>query len=371
MSAVSKKIELQINPSTENNGRFIKTPNVVGQLSLRRDKPGGSMFPTQLGRFPIRVAQFILCWSCFPFCLSAQIEPQLVHEFNSPITDIVYYAPSARFFVTTPSQLSELDARGGSLQSVTLPIDQVTQILISPVEPQLLIAGGVPGQSGCLIQLDPTTLQITKSIAVLDDVVMGVAWNSRSQQTWGVGITGELFAIDWPTGKTRMVGHHAKAITSIAALRDASFVTTSEDMSIRVWDSHDVRLTRALNQHTDSVLGVVVLSDSVNDAGLPEMIATWSTDRTVRFWQPANGRLVRFVTLEQIPNCGCWLPGSQSLIVGDRTGSLHWIDWKTAQVQQSRVVADDWISAIESDSNNEFLWVGTMRGRLYRVPNPK
>ena len=352
MSAVSRTIELPINRGTETN---------------QSDHFGSKR---NLG-LPIKIMQVVLCWGCFPLSISAQIEPQRVHEFNSPITDIVYHAPSARFYVATAGQLSMLDARGGSLQTVSLPIDQVTQISISPVEPQLLIAGGVPGQSGCLIQLDPTTLQISKSIDVLDDVVMGVAWNARSQHIWGVGNTGELFAIDWPTGRTRIVGQHAKSSTAIAQLRDASFVTTSEDMSIRVWDSQDVRLLRALNQHTDSVLGVVVLGEPLSDSGTHESIATWSTDRTVRIWQPASGRLVRFVTLEQVPNCCCWLPVSQSLIVGDRTGSLHWIDWKTAQVQQSLVVADDWISAIESDSNNEFLWVGTMRGRLYRVLNRK
>jgi WD40 repeat protein len=56
-------------------------------------------------------------------------------------------------------------------------------------------------------------------------------------------------------------------------------------------------------------------------------------DRTVRFWQPTIGRLLRFVKLPSEPRAVAWTNDGKSAIVACVDGRVRVVDPETAEVR--------------------------------------
>jgi hypothetical protein len=62
------------------------------------------------------------------------------------------------------------------------------------------------------------------------------------------------------------------------------------------------------------------------------MVASISEDRTVRFWQPTLGRMVRFARFKAQPVAAQWTRDGKSLVVAFADRSVRRIDPDTARV---------------------------------------
>ena len=88
-----------------------------------------------------------------------------------------------------------------------------------------------------------------------------------------------------------LTGHSRSVDTTCLLENGKTLVSSGSDQSLRVWDLETGKLIRSLNQHTKPVHALAAKPA----AGSLPMVASASGDRTIRFWQPTIGRMVRFV----------------------------------------------------------------------------
>jgi WD40 repeat protein len=98
-------------------------------------------------------------------------------------------------------------------------------------------------------------------------------------------------------------------------------VTGSRDHSIRLWDLERGTLLRTLDNHTAPVTALAARPARPG----PPWLASCGEDRTVRFWQPTIGRMVRIVRLGSIPLSITWTPDGERVLVGCRDGGAYLI----------------------------------------------
>src|SRR5690606_37488716 len=126
----------------------------------------------------------------------------------------------------------------------------------------------------------------------------------------------------------RILHGHSRGITALAYVPQGQFLVSGGiDQSLRVWELETGKLRHSLTIHTQPIEG---LASCPSATGLP-MVASCSDDRTVRFWQPTIGRLVRFIRLPAKPLCICWLNNGARIAAGCDDGSVYIIDPQTVR----------------------------------------
>ncbi|MEM7233425.1 MAG: hypothetical protein AAF517_14700, partial [Planctomycetota bacterium] len=155
---------------------------------------------------------------------------------------------------------------------------------------------------------------------------------------------------------------------------DAKFlVTVGRDRSVRTWAATTGAPLRNLSQHSHSV--VAVASRPQNGPGL-SVVATASEDRSVRFWQPQIGRMMRFVRLPSVPLGLSWSHDGQRLAVSCRDGRVRWIDPVEVRILEERTALAGWAYSIatlpKSRDKTTAVIVGGHGGEVRRLefPNP-
>ena len=100
------------------------------------------------------------------------------------------------------------------------------------------------------------------------------------------------------------------------------------------------------------------------------MVASASVDKTVRFWQPTIGRMVRFARLEAQPLDIDWLPDGSRIAACCANGRVYLIDPETAEVTKEISAIEGWAYALAVHPSDGSLLVGGSSGRLKRI-NPQ
>jgi len=107
---------------------------------------------------------------------------------------------------------------------------------------------------------------------------------------------------------------------------------------VRVWDLHAGKVLSSLKGHTDEVGAVAMAPDE-------SVLATGSTDRSVRFWDASNGSQQGMIPAEHVGaavNTLVFSPDSKHLYVGmeQKWGILDWnLESKTARVLEGHTGA--------------------------------
>jgi WD40 repeat protein len=152
----------------------------------------------------------------------------------------------------------------------------------------------------------------------------------------------------------------------VCILKDGkTLVTGSLDQSLRVWDLATGAAQRMLNNHTGAV--VALAERPSQEAGALPVIASVGEDRTVRFWQPTIGRLVRWAKLPSAGLDAAWSPDGAVLYVSCRDGHLRRIDPDTVEVLADRPVLDVWAYSLAVHPGGRQILVGGQGGDLKAV----
>ena len=103
-----------------------------------------------------------------------------------------------------------------------------------------------------------------------------------------------------------------------------------------------------------------------NREQLVAALATAAGDRTIRFWQPSIGRMMRYVRLESEPLDIAWT-GESQIIASCVDGKARVVDTANVKVLQTIPVIKGWAYAVVTHPNDGSIAIAGSDGQLHRV----
>ncbi len=260
------------------------------------------------------------------------------------------------------------------LQRTKPPFSHLHDLAFSPGGTRLAIAGGEPHEKGSVEVVEWPGLKVVQRIEAGKDVVYSAAWNSDGKSLAMACADKTVRLHELASGKTREITDHSAAVLAVLAVLfvsvpdDASehqlLLSAGRDQSIRVFDAPTARPLRTLDNHTAAVNDLAL---SPAKGGRLPVVASAGQDKTVRFWQPSIGRLVRFAKVPAPPLAVRWLPGGDHVAVACTDGHLRVIDWQTLRIVLEKKVSDGWLTSLAVSPSGSHAVVGGERGELHAV----
>jgi WD40 repeat protein len=241
-------------------------------------------------------------------------------------------------------------------------------LAFSPDGKFLAAAGGAPAEEGSVEVYRWPALELAYRHEPHKDVIYAVAWRPDSQVFAAASADADVTVHDAATGKTirQLVGHSRAALTACYLPDGQRLVTAGADETLRLWDDQG-EIVRTLTNHTNAI-NHLALRPAIELQAQP-VIASASDDRTVRFWQPAIGRLVRFVRLDHVPQAIVWSADGATVLAVCSDGRLRTIDAETAELRDVHDAIDGVAYAIAVAPDGS-LAVGGANGQVRRLTFP-
>jgi WD40 repeat protein len=291
----------------------------------------------------------------------------------SPVTALVF-APEGKSLVAagqvgvTSYSWPELKQR----QRTKPPFSHLHDLAFSPSGTRLAIAGGEPQESGSVEIAEWPGLKTLQRIDVAKDVICQVAWSSDGKTLATASADKTVRLHDLTGQKTTEISDHSAAVLAVlfvSAPTEESklelLLSAGRDQSIRVFDAATARPIRTLDNHTAAVTDLALCPAK---GGRLPIVASAAQDKTVRFWQPSIGRLVRFAKVPSPPLCVRWLPEGDHVAVACTDGHLRVLDWRSLETVLDKKVTDGWLTSLAISPDGAQAVVGDERGELQSVP---
>ncbi|MEW4486787.1 hypothetical protein AB1L42_01830 [Thalassoglobus sp. JC818] len=254
-------------------------------------------------------------------------------------------------------------------EEVAVPFSAVHALAFSPDGKSLAIAGGNPGESGQIQLLDWPTRNPEGLLHPHEDSIYDICWSLDSRTIASASMDRHVALSDVKADKPlQLFEGHSKGVLCLRFIdQDKLLVSSGIDQNLRVWNPVEATLIRSLNNHRKTVTGLSVRPES---PGLP-MIASISEDRTVRFWQPTIGRMVRFLELEESPIAIQWRPGHDSIVTVTASGRVFEVDSISTKILFEEQSDLSWCTSLAVHPNGQVLYLGGQNGQLRRVTLPE
>lgn len=245
-------------------------------------------------------------------------------------------------------------------QTYPIPTANLNSIAFSPNGSALLLAGGNPADTAFIGIYSWPELKPLHQIEQPGDSILTATWLSNLTFVTG-SLDNKLMIWNAESGQSlQTLSGHSRGITSLRYLaRQNLLVSGGLDNSIRVWSLSDNRLLRSLTQHTHPV---TCIAECPSEEGLP-LIATAAEDRTVRFWQPTIGRMMRFIRLPARPLAIVWV-NETILVATCNNGMLYTVDTLNVEVVKSTATLPKWVYALTYDRPRGLFALAGSDGKL-------
>ena len=213
-----------------------------------------------------------------------------------PITSLAFSHDGKSVVACSQAGLHVYDFPTLNLQRmIEVEARNIHALAFSPDGDQLAVGGGNPATEGIIEIFSWPEGKSLHTLREHRDSVTAVAWRSASSLV-SASLDRRIILWDLRTGSPiQQLEGHSRGVSSLCFLNDKEkLVSTGVDQNIRVWDLASGELIRSLNNHTLPVHDLALRPDA---SGLP-MIVSAGDDRTVRFWQPTIGRMVKIRTTQ-------------------------------------------------------------------------
>jgi WD40 repeat protein len=232
---------------------------------------------------------------------------------------------------------------------------------------RLLAAGGSPAEDGGVEIWSWPECSLERRTTFHDDVVVHVAWIEGKGEWVSAGLDGQLLLCSLSSDEpVRAYAGNARGVMDVVDWPDSDLlIAAGVDQTLRVWQKGAAEPIRALDNHTAPVVDLCV-----RPQGQPRLVASASDDKTVRFWQPQPGRLVRFARLESRPLAIEWLPDGRWLAAACADGHVRFIDPATAKIKAEVQAVPEWAWSLAVSPATGDLIVGGPSGKIVPVDLP-
>jgi WD40 repeat protein len=239
-------------------------------------------------------------------------------------------------------------------RSLTTSLTQVHDLAFATDGQTLAAVGGKSAEVGRLELFDWPQAKTLREESIGADVLYRVTWQSGGEGLAVAGPYHSITLLDRSANIVHQVAGHSQSVMTVAFLPDGHFISASRDSTIRVWQPPTNELIRTLDNHTNEIHDIAVRPGSTEP---PYVIASSSVDRTVRFWWPVRGRLMRFAKLPSPALDIEWTPDGTSLIAACADGHVRVIDPDSVQITHDIEVGAGWLYtlAVASDGNSAFV----------------
>lgn len=287
---------------------------------------------------------------CIAVCVTAigSVQGRETHAVEPPVTTLVFSPDGRAVLAASQAGVSVYDWPScQKRRTFAFPGSNLHSLAFSPAGDRLAVAGGQPTEQGFVeIVAWPESKSILR-IRSHEDSVRSVLWaGSTRLVTAGMDSDIRINAVGSESETMRdaqLLSGHSRGVETLCWLPDTDeLVSAGIDQSLRVWDLASGECVRNLNQHTGAVHGIALRRGG---AGLP-LVASVAADRTVRFWQPTIGRMMRYVRLDAEPLCVDWLNDGKRVVVGCSDGNLRVIDFESVGVIATVPLMEGWIYAV-------------------------
>lgn len=240
-------------------------------------------------------------------------------------------------------------------------------VAFSPSGKHVAVGGGSPSEEGVV---EVFSWPEGKPVAKTDDhadSVRSVVWqNDGMFLSASIDREIKLWDLQKKANCVLTLKGHSRSVAALCLVKNGkTLVSSGVDQSVRVWDMESGKLVHSLNQHTKPVHALAVRPA---EGGLP-MVASAAGDRTIRFWQPTIGRMVRYVRLESEPLNIAWTSDGSRIVASCVDGRVRVVDSDEVKVTQTIQAIDGWAYSVAVHPTDGSIAVAGSHGKLCRV-NP-
>ncbi len=291
--------------------------------------------------------------------------PPLAHSEESPITALVFSRDGESLIAGSDAGLRVYSWPELKLQrELSARTNSPGDLAFSSRGDRLAVGGGAPAEDGTLEILSWPAAESLELLTAHSDCVTSVQWLDQTTIA-AASLDHDITVWQLPNREpaSRMTGH-SRGINALCYLPGAQvLVSAGIDQSLRVWKLGPNELQRSLNLHTQSITS---LARQPGEHSIP-LVASASEDKSVRFWQPTIGRMVRFTRLPSAPLDLEWLADGSTVAAACIDGHVRIIDPATAEVIQDLSAVEHWAYSLAVHPTDGSLAVGGANQELRRI----
>ena len=289
--------------------------------------------------------------------------PANVGQQESPITDVVFAPNGQSVAACSQEGLKIFSWPDLTLQKlVEVSFDNVHCLAFSPDGKQLAVGGGNPSEQGGVQIFAWPTCESQITLTGHNDSVQSVFWRDNRNLVSG--------SLDRSLRNWNLIGNksdhtyrgHSRGVSDACMLDSGEMITVGHDQSVRLWNTKSGELLRSLSQHTKPVHALAICPVTLNR----QIVATAAEDRTIRFWQPTIGRMMRYVRLESVPLDIVWIDATR-MAASCTDGKVRMIDTDNVQVLHTKRGIQGWAYAIAKHPADGTFVVAGSRGQIQRL----